>query len=175
MKLEFHKKRLIASCNNGCDYDFSQLSNNEVQYGEQKFDVQVSNALDGQTFISVNGISYPVEVLSQKQNTYDILVNGVSYTFSIETPLSLKRKKIVSSFKVSSKNVSIKAPMPGKILDVTVAEGNTVNSGDILLVLEAMKMQNTIVSHVKGVIRKVTVKPNDLVNKNDLLVDIEKS
>jgi biotin carboxyl carrier protein len=129
---------------------------------------------DGFTILSGNGVRYPVEILSRKQNTYEILVNGVSYTFSVETPFSLKRTKLLASQKSTSKIENIKAPMPGKILDVMVTQGQTVNCGEALFVLEAMKMQNTITAFAKGIINKVTIKSGDTVGKDDLLVEIER-
>lgn len=63
--------------------------------------------------------------------------------------------------------------MPGKILDVFVSEGQTVGSGESLLVLEAMKMQNTISTHMKGTVTKVTVVPGKTVGKDDVLIEIK--
>ncbi len=68
---------------------------------------------------------------------------------------------------------TVQAPMPGKILKVHVAEGDTVNSGDVLLILEAMKMENDIVAPVDGKIAKVHVRDGDSANTGDVLVVIE--
>jgi glutaconyl-CoA/methylmalonyl-CoA decarboxylase subunit gamma len=118
-------------------------------------------------------LRYPVEIVSRKQNAYEILINGVSYSFSVETPFSLHRNKILATQNLSPKTESIKAPMPGKILDVLVAPGQIINGGEALLDLEAMKMQNTITAHAKGTIKKITIRPGDTVGKDDLLVEIE--
>ena len=63
--------------------------------------------------------------------------------------------------------------MPGKIIDVLVREGSTVLRGEPVVILEAMKMQNEIMSPVNGTIVKVTAKPNTNVMKDDLLVEIK--
>jgi biotin carboxyl carrier protein len=63
--------------------------------------------------------------------------------------------------------------MPGKIIDVLVREGSTVLKGEPLVILEAMKMQNEILSPVNGMIEKVMAKPNTNVMKDDLLVEIK--
>lgn len=175
METKTQNKKLIALGSNNAEYEFSVNSSYEYSFQKKKIKVELIEEADGFTILSVNGLRYPVEVVSHKQNTYEVLVNGVSYSFSIETPFSLKRSKLLASQKSESKKELIKAPMPGKILDVMVEKGQSVNLGEGLFVLEAMKMQNTIASPVKGVISKVSIKPGDIVGKEELLVEIEKS
>lgn len=62
--------------------------------------------------------------------------------------------------------------MPGNILDVRVAAGTAVKKGQVLLILEAMKMENEISSPVDGTVASITVKKGDSVNSNDLLAVI---
>ena len=62
--------------------------------------------------------------------------------------------------------------MPGNILEVKVKEGDQVNANDMLLVLEAMKMENEIFAPVSGTVVGVHVKNGDAVNSNDLLISI---
>lgn len=66
----------------------------------------------------------------------------------------------------------IKAPMPGKILKINVAEGDTVKEGDTVLILEAMKMENEILANSEGKVKKITVSVNDMVETDDTLIII---
>lgn len=66
----------------------------------------------------------------------------------------------------------IRAPMPGKILKINVSEGDSVNDGDTVLILEAMKMENEIVTNSGGKVKKVSVSVNDMVETDDTLVII---
>jgi biotin carboxyl carrier protein len=63
--------------------------------------------------------------------------------------------------------------MPGKIIDVLVREGTTVLRGEPVVILEAMKMQNEIISPVNGMVAKVMAKPNTNVMKDDILIEIK--
>ena len=67
----------------------------------------------------------------------------------------------------------IKAPMPGLILEVNVEEGAEVQEGDYLLVLEAMKMENTLTAPRDGVVKSVSIKKGETVEKNQLLIEME--
>lgn len=67
---------------------------------------------------------------------------------------------------------TISAPMPGTILDIKVSEGQSVKAGEILLILEAMKMENEIVSPKDGVINKVHTSKSSTVSTGDALVTI---
>ena len=68
---------------------------------------------------------------------------------------------------------AVKAPMPGTILDVKVNSGDTVSEGQVLMVLEAMKMENDIVAPKAGTVASVNVKKGDSVNRDDLLASIQ--
>ena len=68
--------------------------------------------------------------------------------------------------------VAVKAPMPGNILDVKVAAGASVKAGDVLVILEAMKMENEIVAPQDGTVASVNVNKGDTVNSGDTLVSM---
>jgi propionyl-CoA carboxylase alpha chain len=70
--------------------------------------------------------------------------------------------------------MQLKAPIPGTVVEVLVQAGDAVKSGDTLLVLEAMKMQNAILANIKGRIRKIYAKQGDSVSQRDLLIEIER-
>lgn len=115
---------------------------------------------------------------------YQITVNGQSYDVTVEelsggqpissqTSVSSNPVKTVSTeSKAIGEGVSVAAPMAGTILDVKVSVGDTVKAGEPLLVLEAMKMENEIVSPKDGKVTSITVKKGDAVQANDILVTI---
>ena len=70
-------------------------------------------------------------------------------------------------------SVSVDAPMPGTILDVKVSVGATVNSGDVLVILEAMKMENEIVAPQAGKVASINVSKGDSVDAGQVIVTID--
>ena len=107
------------------------------------------------------------------KKSYRISVNGKPYDVQIAGPLD----QLISDmgFELgSTRNISqIEAPMPGLILDIQVSPGDSVQEGDPLLVLEAMKMENVILSPREGVVKKVAVTRGMTVDKKHLLVEFE--
>jgi biotin carboxyl carrier protein len=107
------------------------------------------------------------------RKTYEVEVNGNRYSARISDDLD--QLIIHMGFELhTTRNISrIEAPMPGLILDIQVSPGQEVKEGDPLLVLEAMKMENVILSPRDGIIKKVAVQPGAAVEKKHLLVEFE--
>lgn len=163
----------IAQTGSGKNYVFKLGEKGDIRINRKLTRVKVVEE-NGFTFLEWKNIKYPVEIIEKRQNKYIVLINGVSYNISIETPFSFRRKKKLEQSQVASKDESILAPMPGKIVDVLVEENTQVKEGDSLVILEAMKMQNEIISHVSGKVKSIHIRPEDIVNKDDVLVVIEK-
>ncbi len=137
---------------------------------------------------TIHGNLYEVEILGFEENIAKVEVNGTPYDVEVHKDLKVsktptlvraevpkpspKEKRIL---KVASKttNVAIKAPLPGTIMQVLVREGDPVTIGQKLLTMEAMKMENNVLSEKDGTVRIVHVKPGDTVLQNDVLVEID--
>lgn len=168
-----HKEVIILNKDSNNESKFLSNENDKI-YDSKTLNYSITTDEDGFTFICMSGKNYPVEIISHRQNEYELLVNGVSYNFSVESPFSLERKKMLLSQANESTSIHLKAPMPGKILEVMVKPGDMVKTGDTLLILEAMKMQNAILASTKGIIKKVLVKEGDTTSKSDLLIELER-
>lgn len=116
--------------------------------------------------------SYRIEVISldKLEKTAIIKVNGRIYNLKITDQFDQLLKQLGMDNLTAQKIAQIKAPMPGLVLNVLVADGDEVKKGDNLLVLEAMKMENMLKSPTDGVIKKIAVKQGDKVEKNELLI-----
>ena len=73
----------------------------------------------------------------------------------------------------AARKTDVKPPMPGRIVGVSVKDGDTVQKGQVLVVLEAMKMQNEIAAPVAGVVRGLAVKQGDTIEASKVLCSIE--
>jgi biotin carboxyl carrier protein len=170
-KLQIKKLHALSSENR--KFSFSIPLKQTIRIGKRDYEVKLKADEKYGTYILWKNRKYPVEIVSSRQNRYEILFNDISYTFTVETPFSLQRMKVLNSKKGKAEKEFIKAPMPGKIIDVLVREGASVLRGEPLVILEAMKMQNEIVSPVSGTVVKVMTKANSNVMKDDILVEIK--
>jgi len=166
-------KKLYALSSENKKFSFSLPLKHKIRIGKRDYEVKLKADEKLGTYILWKNRKYPVEIIRSRQNKYEILFNDISYTFSVETPFSLQRKKVLDSGRGKIEQEFIKAPMPGKIIDVLVREGATVLRGEPLIILEAMKMQNEILSPVNGVVVKVAARANTNVMKDDLLIEIK--
>ena len=166
-------KKLYALSSEKRKFSFSLPLSQSIRIGKRKYEVKLKQDEKYGTYILWKNRRYPVEIIGSRQNKYEILFNDISYTFTVETPFSLQRMKVLSKQKEKADKEMVKAPMPGKIIDVLVREGSMVLRGEPLVILEAMKMQNEIQSPVNGYVVKVAAKANTNVMKNDLLVEIK--
>lgn len=166
-------KKLYALSSENRKFSFTLPLKHSIRIGKRDYEVKLKADEKYGTYILWKNRKYPVEIIRSSQNKYEILFNDISYTFTVETPFSLQRMKVLISKRGKIDKEIIKAPMPGRIIDVMVREGSTVVKGEPLVILEAMKMQNEIISPVNGTIVKLMAKPNTNVMKDDLLVEIK--
>lgn len=140
----------------------------------------------------INGNEYKVAVGEIKDNVAHLEVNGTAYEVEMEEapkPEPVKVKPVVrpaaaaapaaaapaaaAPARPAAGKSGVKAPLPGVILDVKVSVGAEVKKGDLLLILEAMKMENTILADRDGKVTAINVRNGDSVLEGTDLVVIE--
>lgn len=130
---------------------------------------------NGTFHIIRNNKGYTATVLNfnKEEKTMTIRVNGNDYDISIKDKYDLLLQQLGINTKSSAAVQSIKAPMPGLIINISVETGSEVKKGDSLLILEAMKMENVIKSPRDGKIKKVNVAIKQPVEKNQVILEFE--
>ncbi|MBN2213411.1 MAG: acetyl-CoA carboxylase biotin carboxyl carrier protein subunit [Bacteroidales bacterium] len=146
----------------------------EIIINSKKTDIKIFESDDGFTYLLYKNKKYLVEITEKSQNKYTVMINGVSYSFTVESPISYMRKKYLDKQQVQCKIEKVNAPMPGKIIELLVEENAEIKEGEPIAILEAMKMQNEISSHVSGRVKKIHVRQNDSVAKGELIIEIER-
>ena len=116
--------------------------------------------------------SYRAEVIKAdfKNKIFNLKINGNKYEVSLKDKSDLLLEKLGLNTKASFGLKEIKAPMPGLILEIKVKEGDKVNKGDTLMVLEAMKMENVLKSTGEGTVKSIKVTKGESVEKNQILI-----
>ncbi|MDB5115416.1 MAG: gcdC [Mucilaginibacter sp.] len=116
--------------------------------------------------------SYNAEVISfdKALKTAEIRINNNIYTLTAKDQFDVLLEKMGLSNLNGTKVSELKAPMPGLVLKVFVEEGASVQKGDNLFILEAMKMENIIKSPTDAIIKSVKIAPGDKVEKGQILL-----
>ena len=110
--------------------------------------------------VKVNGKVYEVELESVSEVAGTIAAPAQQAAPQAAAPVA------------TGAGAELKAPMAGTILDVKVSVGQQVNAGDVLFILEAMKLENEVVSEFAGVVKQVAVSKGDSVQNGQLLIVI---
>ncbi|WP_313341710.1 biotin/lipoyl-containing protein [Sedimentibacter sp.] len=121
--------------------------------------------------ITVKGISYEVEVEELKgQRDANVAERVVQPEPVITKPIEEKKTPVSAPAPVSDSAKSITCPMPGTIFKIMVKPGDAIKKGDVVLILEAMKMENEIFASADEVVDSVRVTEGATVNTGDVLV-----
>ena len=148
-------------------FDFTFESND--------FDWNCVEVRDGQFHILFKGRSLVADVVEANttEKNFVIRINNNNYSVQLKDKYDELLQSLGMDSLNNQKESEIKAPMPGKVLDIMLSAGNSVVKGDGVLVLEAMKMENVIKSPTDGVVKKIAVLKGQAVEKNEVLVEFE--
>ena len=132
---------------------------------------------------------YTVEVGDLSQSPIPVTVDGETFEVEVEPdagPTPPRRGRPAGGLTVPDAPSSsplgstapvdddvLRSPMPGRVMSILVRPGDAVSAGDEVCVVEAMKMEQSILAHRDGVVKTVFVQPLDSVNANDPLVELE--
>lgn len=114
-----------------------------------------------------------VDKIDQDSKEVHLRVNNKEVVAKISDKMDLLLKSMGLENALVKKMNEQKAPMPGLVLEVSAKVGSQVQKGDALLILEAMKMENVIKAAGDGVVKEIKVKPQQAVEKNEVLITFE--
>jgi pyruvate carboxylase subunit B len=137
--------------------------------------------------VTVHGESYTIKVAGaghqvEGKRPFFIMVDNRLEEVMVEsltevlptTAGQIERASIAESFRPKARNEGdVTAPIPGKVTSIKVSVGDTVAEGDVVLTVEAMKMENEVHTPVSGKVKKILVKIGDSVNPDETLIEVE--
>jgi len=132
----------------------------------------------------IHGTEFNVDVTGIEDNVASIEVNGTKYDVQIEQKLKQSKtpkllRPVVSGVpkpvidkKEKGSASPVKAPLPGNILSIAVKPGDIIKKGQLLLIMEAMKMENQVLAEKEGVVESIKVEPGQGVLQGDVLLEL---
>ena len=157
--------------------------------GDKTYTVEINDdghvTVDGQTYtIDLEGLSarnlYSLIIDNKSYEAFvenegdeaRVLLRGDLYEAKVADERAVRLAKSAGGTPLSGGDFHLKAPMPGLVVAVPVTDGQAVKKGDILIILESMKMQNELKSPRDGTIQRVKVKGGDIVEQNQVMVTV---
>ncbi len=155
------------------DKEFSVeiIDEKHIRVNEQVLEVDLM-AVSGQPVYSliIGGKSYEGYVYPEEKD-WQVLLRGRQYKAMVEDERE-KRLKTAGGDRVESGEFHLKAPMPGLVVSVPIEDGQDVKKGQVLVILESMKMQNELKSPRDGTAHRIRIKPGESVEQRQTLLSV---
>ena len=153
----------------------NEISNNEylIKIQDKEHHLQILNInSSGMEFVLDNHF-HSVNYVEKQTAEMKIVVDGVPLTINMHTKLDEIVYKNTGGTDAGSAQINLRSQIPGKVVSIEVTIGDKVKKGDVICVLESMKMQVSVKSHKDGEVKNLKIKEGNSVNKNDILAEIE--
>ena len=141
------------------------MKNFKFTINNNKYDVDIKDVDGTIATVEVNGTEYKVEINEGAKPTKKVKkVKKAKTVDTVTAPVATEAPK--------QSGEPVKAPLPGNIWKLLVKEGDIIKKGDVILILEAMKMENNILAEKDGTVVNIKIKEGDAVLQNDTLLEI---
>jgi len=148
-------------------------SHYNIKVDDLVYDIDLERVGNGIYSLLMNGKSYDVESFAG-ENPKKLTVNTFYQTVEVEVVDAMTRYlRARQSGNHAAEANQIRVPMPGKVIDVLVAKGDTVTEGQTLVIVSAMKMESEYKAGKEATVKSVKVKPGDTVDSNQLLIELD--
>jgi biotin carboxyl carrier protein len=151
------------------------LGNNEytLKIKGKERDLKIITMTHDKVEFMLDSIYHITKYLENTTNRITLVVDGVKLTFNKRPEMDNIVYKNSGADSGSDSQINLKSQIPGRVVSINVTAGNNVKKGDVICVLESMKMQISIKSHKDGVVKSLKMKQGASVAKNDVLAEIE--
>ncbi|MDX1377735.1 MAG: biotin/lipoyl-containing protein [Anaerolineales bacterium] len=155
------------------EYVVELLDDKKVSIDGAKYEIDFE-AVSGQPVYSliVDGRSHEAYV-QEGDEDWQVLLRGRLYPVKVEDERERRLRAAAGGGVAESGEFHLKAPMPGLVVTVSVEEGQEVTKGQVLLILESMKMQNELKSPRDGIVNRIRVKPGESVEQKQALLSVQ--
>ncbi|WP_337865611.1 acetyl-CoA carboxylase biotin carboxyl carrier protein subunit [Ignavibacterium sp.] len=154
-------------------YTIKFSESNSVFVNGSKFEYSLKKISTTNYVISINKKSLLCSVIENKNSSFEININGNSFRVKSHSLIADKAEELIKDIeKTASVGIIVKAPMPGLILKIKKQNGDNVERGETVMILEAMKMENEIRAPISGKIFFNSIKEGSGIEKNTKLFEI---
>ncbi len=154
-------------------YEVKILSDEEVIVNDVEYKIKLTSYFNHTYLLKINNKIFELSSKEIDSNNFNLFFDGYKFETTVRTLLQEKAQKLLESSGQSVKrHAEIKSPMPGMIIKIKKNSGDSVEIGDSIVILEAMKMENDLKAPASGTIDKIYVNEGSVVEKGVLLFSI---
>lgn len=153
--------------------DTSLLPGNKALVNGKEHSYEAKFISQNVMVLRIDGQNYFLTCTQDEEDMHEVNIESDVYKVVTKSEFELMVEKLSGGKQDSKVKKEVYSPMPGIIKKLNVQEGQEVKKGDVLLVLEAMKMENEIKAVKDCLIKKINVEPMSSVEKNELLIMLE--
>lgn len=156
---------------NEVEFEVELLEAGQVRVNDRVYQVDFSDVDGGQAFsLLVDGRSFEAFLTTDEDTGLQVVIHGIRYAAEVIDEHEKLLRQVSGDAGAATGVYELAAPMPGLVVKVPVAVGDEVAKGDVLVILESMKMQNELKSPQAGVVTVVNVVDGDNVEKRDVMM-----
>ena len=156
----------------GTEYTIEILDERHIIVDGVEYEVDFESVSGQQVYsLLVDGKSHEAYIYPD-EGEWDVLLQGILYPATVEDEREKRLRSSFSSGPVLTGEFFLKAPMPGLVVSIPVADGQEIVQGDVLVILESMKMQNELESPRDGKISRIRVTEGDNVERKQTLLSV---
>lgn len=164
--------KFIAEINQQ-EYEIQLINDHQAEIDGEIHEINFESIGKQLTYsLLVDGKSFEIN-LYQENGTWEVILRGRRYTVRVEDERERLLRSVPDRSNLEEERYCLQSPMPGLVISIPVNEGQQVTKGDVLLILESMKMQNELTAPRDGTVTEIRVEINENVERKQTLVIVE--
>lgn len=157
----------------GVEYRIEILSDNRVMINGEPYELNFQSLRQHLSYsLLLEGKSFEINIY-QDNGIWEVLLRGNQFSVQVEDERERRLRMAAGQASKQEGKIILQAPMPGLVIDIPVKEGQEVEEGNVLVILESMKMQNELTAPRAGRITRIQAKVNDHVDRKQVLLVLE--
>lgn len=157
----------------GQEYEIEILDEGRVSIDGKVHQISFESIRQRLTYsLLVDGKSFETNIY-QENGRWEVLLRGNRYSVDVVDERERRLRQAAGRSRLVQEKYYLQAPMPGLVIDIPVEEGQEVEEGDVLLILESMKMQNELTSPRQGTVSRIKVEVHENVDRKQTLLIVE--
>jgi biotin carboxyl carrier protein len=144
-----------------------------IKIKESEHILKILNINSGVMEFTLDNEFHIVRYIDNQTSEMSFVIDGSSLSVNMNSHLDEIVYKNSGGAETGNAQLNLRSQIPGKVVSINAEEGSEVKKGDVVCVLESMKMQVSVKSHKDGLVKTIKIKEGNSVNKNDIIAEIE--